>query len=233
MEVFLTRTFLFTVLPVLLGVGIILFDSSATGRLRRSEALLIPFFIVGVAGSGIGGFIAHLFLSDEIADSIGWPTGSPFQLEVGFANLAIGILGAVAAGRRDGFREATVIAVTVFSLGATYVHLVDVLESGNLAPGNTIQNVANVIRPIVLISLMVVSRRAERAPDAATDLRTLDAWRVPILNASVVVVAVVSTAFAVGFAVGQAAAVSAIGAVIASIAFAAVVARGRRVPTQS
>ena len=113
MEVSLTRTFLFTVLPVLLGVGIILFDSSATGRLRRSEALLIPFFIVGVAGSGIGGFIAHLFISDEIADSIGWPTGSPFQLEVGFANLAIGILGAVAAGRRDGFREATVIAVTV------------------------------------------------------------------------------------------------------------------------
>ena len=32
--------------------------------------------------------------------------GNPFQLEVGFANLAVGILGIVAMGRRDGFREA-------------------------------------------------------------------------------------------------------------------------------
>ena len=233
MELFLTRTFLFSVLPVLLGVGIILFDSSATGRLRRSEAVLIPFFIIGVAGSGIGGFIAHVFMSDEIAESIGWSTGSPFQLEVGFANLAIGILGAVAASRRDGFREATVIAVTVFSLGATYVHLVDIRETGNLAPGNTIQNVSNLLRPIVLITLMVVSRRAERAPDGAAQSATLDAWRIPILNASVVAVAVVSTAFAVGFGMGRPAMLSAAGAAAAAIAFTVIVARSRRDPLQS
>jgi hypothetical protein len=233
MELFLTRTFLFSVLPVLLGVGIILFDSSATGRLRRSEAVLIPFFIIGVAGSGIGGFIAHVFMSDEIAESIGWSTGSPFQLEVGFANLAIGILGAVAASRRDGFREATVIAVTVFSLGATYVHLVDIRETGNLAPGNTIQNVSNLLRPIVLITLMVVSRRAEREPDGAAQSATLDAWRIPILNASVVAVAVVSTAFAVGFGMGRPAMLSAAGAAAAAIAFTVIVARSRRDPLQS
>ena len=67
--------------------------------------MLIPLFIIGVAGSGFGGFIAHVFISDEIAESIGWDAGSPFQLEVGFANLAIGLLGAIAAERRDGFRR--------------------------------------------------------------------------------------------------------------------------------
>ena len=36
-----------------------------------------------------------------------------------FANLALGILGIVAAGRRDGFREAKVLAATIFAVGAT------------------------------------------------------------------------------------------------------------------
>ncbi len=228
MDVVLTRTFLFTVLPVALGVGIILFDTSARGRLRRTEALLIPLFVVGVAGSGIGGFVAHVFLSDDIADSIGWPTGSPFQLEVGFANLAIGILGAVAAGRRDGFREATVIAVTVFGVGATVVHLLDIRETGNLAPGNTAQNVSNLLRPLLLIILLALSRRAERTSTAPDDLTALDHWRDPILGASVATVVIVSTAFAVGFAMQQTVIVSTVGAVVASMAFALLIARARR-----
>lgn len=99
MEVFLTRTFLFTLLPFVLGTGVTVFDPSARGQLRQAEAMLIPLFIIGVAGSGIGGFIAHVFISDEVADSIGWNAGSPFQLEVGFANLAIGVLGAATFSR--------------------------------------------------------------------------------------------------------------------------------------
>lgn len=227
MDVFVTRTFLFVVLPVLLGVGIILFDPSARGGLRRSEALLVPLFVVGVAGSGIGGFIAHFFLSDEIAESIGWPTGSPFQLEVAFANLAMGILGAIAADRRDGFREATVLAVTVFSVGATIVHLLDIQETGNLSPGNTIQNVSNLLRPALLIALLIASRRSERGPEEPPDLDAFDRWRAPLVHASVVAVVLVSSAFAVGFATGQTVAVSALGAAVACAAFAVILVRDR------
>jgi hypothetical protein len=60
-----------------------------------------------------------------VARSIGWAAGNPVQLEVAFANLAAGVLGVVAMGRRDGFREATVIAVTVLGVGATIVHVTD------------------------------------------------------------------------------------------------------------
>jgi hypothetical protein len=38
---------------------------------------------IGMAGGGIGGFFGHVFISDSVAESIGWPTGNPFQLEVG------------------------------------------------------------------------------------------------------------------------------------------------------
>src|SRR5215210_7591962 len=71
-----------------------------------------------------------------------------------FLLTAVGVLGIVAMGRRDGFREATVIAVTVFSLGATIVHAIDIIETGNLVPGNTLQNVSNLLRPVLLIGFL-------------------------------------------------------------------------------
>jgi 4-amino-4-deoxy-L-arabinose transferase-like glycosyltransferase len=112
------RVFSFSILPVIIAAGHLGLDRTSRPRERRLEIFLLYLFGVGVAGSGIGGFFGHFFISDSFAESIGWPTGNPFQLEVGFANLAVGILGIVAMGRRDGFREATVIAVTVFGVGA-------------------------------------------------------------------------------------------------------------------
>lgn len=71
---------------------------SSRSRERKIETFLLYLFGIGVAGSGIGGFFGHFFISDSVAKSIGWPTGNLFQLEVGFANLAIGILGIIANG---------------------------------------------------------------------------------------------------------------------------------------
>src|SRR5215216_2618817 len=98
------RVFIYAILPLLIAVGHIRLDKSSQSRERKLEIFLLYLFGVGVAGSGIGGFFGHYFISDSVAESIGWPTGNPFQLEVAFANLAVRILGIVAIGRRDGFR---------------------------------------------------------------------------------------------------------------------------------
>jgi hypothetical protein len=196
------RIFVFTFLPVLMAGGLVAFDKRTRGRERTIEIFLIYLFSIGVAGAGISNFIAHVFISDIVAESIGWPAGSPFQLEVGFANLAIGVLGLVAASRRDGFREATVIAATAFSVGATVVHAIDIVQTGNLAPGNTVQNISNLLRPAFLIGFLVASRRLERS-HGREDPEAFDAWRQPRLLAAGVFTGVVATGFGVGFAVGQ------------------------------
>jgi hypothetical protein len=101
------RVFTYSILPLIIAVIHLSLDKRSQSRERKLEIFLLYLFGVGVAGSGIGGFFGHFFISDTVAESIGWPTGNPFQLEVAFANLAVGILGIVAMARRDGFREAT------------------------------------------------------------------------------------------------------------------------------
>ena len=135
-------------------------------------------------------------MPDAVAESIDWPKGSPFQQEMGFANLALGVLGFIAAGRRDGFREATVIAVAVVGVGATVVHVTDIVQEGNFAAGNSIQNVGNLLRPVLLIAVLIVSRRFE---PAVTGALSFDRWRMPVVGTAGLVTAVIGTGFAIGF----------------------------------
>jgi 4-amino-4-deoxy-L-arabinose transferase-like glycosyltransferase len=197
------RVFVYSILPLIIAVGHLGLDKSSRSHERKLEIFLLYLFGVGVAGSGIGGFFGHVFISDSVAESIGWPTGNPFQLEVGFANLAVGILGIVAMGRRDGFREATVIAVTVFGVGATVVHARDIIETGNLAPGNTFQNVGNLLKPALLIGFLVASRRAEHSPDSEVHTSGFDTWRGPRIQAAGLMTGSVAAGFSVGFAIDQ------------------------------
>jgi 4-amino-4-deoxy-L-arabinose transferase-like glycosyltransferase len=203
MTIVAIRVFIFTVLPLLFALAFVLFDRNTRSQERRVEVFLIFLLALGVAGSGIGGFFAHLFLSDMVADSVGWPAGNPFQLEVGFANLAVGVLGILAVGRRDGFREATVIAATIFSVGATVIHLLDIVQTGNLAPGNTLQNADNLVGPIFLIIFLAASRRLERAPGSEVDQPAFGQWHRPRAQAAGAVTGAVATGFGLGFAVNQ------------------------------
>ena len=143
---------------------------------------------------------------------------------MGFANLAVGILGIVAANRRDGFREATVIAATVFSVGATVVHVMDILQTGNLAPGNTWQNVSNLLRPALLIGFLIASRRADGAA-GAEDRAGFEAWQQQRGLAAGVVTGIVATGFGVGFGIGQPVIGTALAVLVAAVALAVIIAR--------
>jgi 4-amino-4-deoxy-L-arabinose transferase-like glycosyltransferase len=219
------RVFTFAILPVVIAAAHLGLDSSSRPRERRLELFLLYLFGIGVAGSGIGGFFGHVFLSDQVAESIGWPTGNPFQLEVGVANLALGILGIVAMSRRDGFREATVITVTVLGVGATVVHAMDVVESGNLAPGNTIQNISNLLRPALLIAFLAASRRAERSPASEGQTPGFERWRGPRIRAAGIMTGSVAAGFGAGFAIDLPLIGTLVGSVVGAGLAAFVVAR--------
>jgi hypothetical protein len=91
-------------------------------------------WLVGVQGWVYAG--GHLFFADQVADSIGWGRGSPFQFEVGLANLSYGVLGVFASSYGRDWWLATVVAFSVFYLGAAVGHLRHIVVERNFSPGN-------------------------------------------------------------------------------------------------
>jgi 4-amino-4-deoxy-L-arabinose transferase-like glycosyltransferase len=201
-SLFLIRAFAFLVLPLLLAGIVIAVDKSVNSRERRLEIFLIYMFAFSAAG-GIAAAMGHLFASDVVAEAIGWPEGSPFQLEMGFANLAMGVLAAIAVGRRDGFREATVIGGAILSVGAFTVHVVDIVETGNLAPGNTLINITNLGRPALLIYFLWALRREERSPESEGRSVAFAHWQGAQAARGGTAGAFVGIGLGIGMAVGQ------------------------------
>jgi len=78
---------------------------------------------------GVMGLLAaysHLFAADETAKMIGWQPGSPFQSEIGMANLSYGVLGILAFWYRGLFWFATVLGQAILYLGAFVVHMIQI-----------------------------------------------------------------------------------------------------------
>ena len=99
-ELFFVRLFAYSIIPLLLASAHLLLDRHARTPARRIELFTVYLLAISVGASGLGGAFGHLFLADVIAEGVGWPVDSPFQLEMGFANLALGILGIMAISRR-------------------------------------------------------------------------------------------------------------------------------------
>jgi hypothetical protein len=109
---------------------------------------------------GISGFIfagGHLFMPASVAESIGWAT-SPFQWEVGLANLAYGVLGVTASSFDRDYTLAAIIVFAVFMLGAAVGHVRSMIRDHNLAPGNTGYVFwFDILAPVLLIVLYIAT----------------------------------------------------------------------------
>jgi len=116
---------------------------------------------------GIGGlfsFVGHTMRADEVARSIGWPAGNPFQFEVAVTNLSFGILGLLCVRFRDGFWMATILGYGIFLEGAACVHIHEILKAGNWSINNAGSIlVADVFFPLFLLVLLALSRYDGRA----------------------------------------------------------------------
>jgi hypothetical protein len=84
---------------------------------------------------GLYAAVAHVFFPASSAAHIGWQP-SPFQFEVGMADLAMGVLGVLAFRAGLGFRTATTILVTICLWGDAVGHVRQMIVESNFAPGN-------------------------------------------------------------------------------------------------
>ena len=78
----------------------------------------------------------HLVFPNQVAESIGWPTGSPFQREVGMWDAAMGITGLLCLKFRDEFWIAMITGAGLFSIAAGLGHVWELVVQGDTAPNN-------------------------------------------------------------------------------------------------
>jgi hypothetical protein len=127
-----------------------------TAGLLGATFLNALVWVVGVNAIMIGS--GHLFFPDPVAESIGWPQGSPFQWEVGLTGALIGVLGVMAPGFDRDFQLAAVLAFSIFYLGAAVGHVRERVIHRNTAPGNAgFIFWFDVVAPLALIALYVAT----------------------------------------------------------------------------
>ena len=83
-----------------------------------------------------------------------------------------------------------------------------------MAPGNSIQNIGNLLKPALLISLLIVSRRTEREEGASP---SFEERREPVIATAGMATAIVGTAFGIGFALELTVPAMLIAAVLAAV----------------
>jgi hypothetical protein len=103
---------------------------------KSIEVFLSYILLFNMGLMGLLGAYAHVFLGPETARSIGWQPGSPFQFEIGMANLSYGVLGILAFWIRGRFWDASIIGWSVLFFGCFVGHVMDYYKNHNTAPYN-------------------------------------------------------------------------------------------------
>ena len=145
-------TYLYIPISVIVAIVYLLVNKGPRTRHRAIEVFLLSVLVISIGISSLIGFVGHIFFADQTAALIGWATGSPFQREIGFANLAIGVLGITCIWLRGNYWIATVIATTIFLWGCAYGHIMDIILHGNYAPGNA----GGVLYDDILVPLITI-----------------------------------------------------------------------------
>ena len=133
----LIANYFFTFLIIgFIAAGISLLNTPKPLRIDTiAEAFFSYYLLFAIGISNVVNFIFHVFFGWTAPIFIGWED-SPFQAEVGFASLGIGIAGIIAFRASLPFRVATLIPPWTFSLGAGVGHIYQMIAAHNFSPGN-------------------------------------------------------------------------------------------------
>ncbi len=155
-------SFAFPILHLLFGPSRLTCEGIAEMFLKYSL-----FFNVGCLF--ILGCLGQFLYAPEIAQCIGW-SWSPFQYELAFSEMAIGLLGLLSPIFYRQFWLATIIATAVWLLGASAVHIYYLLVLGNVC----ILNASFVIGWNIVIAVWLLSLYTALAKPLAKLFKVLD-----------------------------------------------------------
>jgi hypothetical protein len=150
--------FILANIPAVLFVIAILAGMVSRHR-PRSEAFLSWLLLLPIGVSGIWAATYHLLFPNFAAAFIGWQP-SPFQFEVGVADLAYGITACIAFWCSLPFKAAVTCVSSIALLGDAVGHVHQMLIAGNFAPGNAgLIFYCDILIPVAAITALALAQR--------------------------------------------------------------------------
>ena len=151
-------------LPVFLFVAALAIAALSQSRAPVADRLLNWLLLLPVGVSGIWAAVFHLLFPEIAAADIGWQP-SPFQFEVGMADLAMGVAACISFWRSVDFKAAVVIINAIFLLGDAIGHVRQMMAEGDFASGNAgVPFIGDLVFPALSIILLIIVQRSEAAP---------------------------------------------------------------------
>jgi hypothetical protein len=136
-----------------INLGVSSARRSSKGAIAATYLLYMLVIYVGLMGLLTA--YAHVFRPIQTSASIGWST-SPYEYEVGMADLTVGVLGILCLWLRGNFWLATAIANAVWLLGDAVGHTRQMVLNGNHAANNSgIFLVTEITMPLVILLLAI------------------------------------------------------------------------------
>ena len=151
-------------LPLFLFVAALALAVASRSGAPIADRLLAWILLLPIGVTGLWAAAFHLFFPEIAAADIGWDP-SPFQFEVGMADLAIGATACVSFWRSLDFKAAVVIINAIFLLGDAIGHVGQMIAAGNFASGNAgVPFLDDLILPVLTLILLIIVQRSESAP---------------------------------------------------------------------
>jgi hypothetical protein len=122
-------------IPEIMFVAAILAALVVKRPTHLSSRLLAWMLLLSVGVDSLWAGLFHVFFPHIAAASIGWEV-SPFQFEIGVADIAIGITAICSFWRPLPFKGATVLYITLFYIGVAIGHVREAVTAGNFSENN-------------------------------------------------------------------------------------------------
>ena len=127
--------FVLTHIPVIMFIAALLVAASKKHPAYFPARLLAWLLLLSVGVEETWSGLFHVFFAKIAASSIGWEV-SPFQFEIGVADIAIGVTAIASFWRSATFKAATVCYVTLFYAGVAIGHFREAITANDYSGNN-------------------------------------------------------------------------------------------------
>jgi hypothetical protein len=155
--------FVLSHIPAIMFVVALAVAALAKRPSNFSTRLLSWMLLLSVGVEELWAGLFHVFFSRVAAASIGWEV-SPFQFEIGVADIAIGVTAIISFWRSLPFKAATIAYVTLFYAGVAIGHVREAVASGDFSENNFGSLLLiTVVKVFLLPALYLMTQKNERA----------------------------------------------------------------------